>query len=222
MQIDLGNTGGGSDLYFAWSQRPSNDGIIPPLCFYTNKAQGADKAVFDHSRGFVIDLTTLKTGWKQKITHTWEWNANVSQMAPKPADDWQKGFSVQVALGKGADGNPITALWQQAGAGAWDALTHLSPQIAHRTNDQLVPVVELSGTANGTYNGMTWTYPLLTITNWISRPSSLSAPAPQIATAPAPIAAPVAQPVAAPIPQPVAQPVAPVAPVAAPDDGDFF
>ena len=217
MQIDLGNNGGtGGDLYFGWQQRVT--AAIPLTnVFYTNKTQGAEKAQFDHTNGFVLDLNTLKTGYQQRETMVWQWNPSTSQMMQSPAPDWARGFAMIVGLGKGADGQPLNALWMQSGAGAWDALAHLAPQIAGRPDETQVPIVKFSGVQNSSHNSRTWSYPLLTITNWIPRPASLSAPPPVIDTgvqpiAPAPVQpAPALSVVPAPVPatpQPIAQPVA--------------
>ena len=220
MQIDLGNSGTGGDLYFGWQQRVTAN-VPQEKVFVTNKSGGAEKAVFDHTKGFVLDLTSLKTGWQQKETMLWQWNQSTSQMMASPGADWSRGFSVFVGLGKDADGQPLNALWMQSGAGVWDALTHLAPQLAGAPSPTQVPILKVAGVQDRSHNSRTWCYPLLTVTNWIEKPASMSAPAPVIDTGvpvqpmPAPMPA-MQQPAPMPAtPQPIAQP-------ATGDDADMF
>ena len=213
MQIDLGNNGGtGGDLYFGWQQRVTVN-VPQEKVFVTNKSGGAEKTVFDHNKGFVLDLTSLKTGWQQKETMVWQWNQSTSQMMARPGDDWSRGFSVFVGLGKDADGQPLNALWMQSGAGVWDALTHLAPQLAGAPSPTQVPILKVAGVQDRSHNSRTWCYPLLTVTNWIEKPASMSAPAPVIDIGVQPVAPALV--VVPATPQPIAQP-------ATGDDADMF
>lgn len=216
MQIDLGNSGTGGDLYFGWQQRVTAN-LPQEKVFVTNKSGGAEKAVFDHTKGFVLDLTSLKTGWQQKETMLWQWNQSTSQMMASPGADWSRGFSVFVGLGKDADGQPLNALWMQSGAGVWDALTHLAPQLAGAPSPTQVPILKVAGVQDRSHNSRTWCYPLLTVTNWIEKPASMSAPAPVIDIGVQPVA-----PALTVVPAPVAAAPQPIAQPATGDDADMF
>lgn len=211
MIIDMGNSSSGTDLYFGWQQKPGVN-FNHSQVFFTNLS-GQPKEVCDVSQGIVLDTTELRTGWQDSETNKWQFNATVSQMAPKPGETWKKGFAMPVAVGAGK-----VAMWMASGATAWDALGYLGPQLAQCPETGHVPLVVFEGPAEGRYETRTWVYPLLKVQSWMPRPESLSARnAIDLGTqpaAPVPGMMPVAPPAA--IAQPPVAPPAPAEPQAAP------
>ena len=211
MIIDMGNSSSGTDLYFGWQQKPGVN-FNHSQVFFTNLS-GQPKEVCDVSQGIVLDTTELRTGWQDSETNKWQFNATVSQMAPKPGESWKKGFAMPVAVGAGK-----VAMWMASGATAWDALGYLGPQLAQCPEVGHVPLVVFEGPAEGRYETRTWVYPLLKVQSWMPRPESLSARnAIDMGTQPAapiPGMMPVAPPAA--IAQPPVAPPAPAEPQAAP------
>lgn len=211
MIIDMGNSSSGTDLYFGWQQKPGVN-FNHSQVFFTNLS-GQPKEVCDVSQGIVLDTTELRTGWQDSETNKWQFNATVSQMAPKPGETWKKGFAMPVAVGAGK-----VAMWMASGATAWDALGYLGPQLAQCPETGHVPLVIFEGPAEGRYETRTWVYPLLKVQSWMPRPESLSARnAIDMGTqpaAPVPGMMPVAPPAA--IAQPPVTPPAPAAPSAPP------
>ena len=211
MIIDMGNSSSGTDLYFGWQQKPGVN-FNHSQVFFTNLS-GQPKEVCDVSQGIVLDTTELRTGWQDSETNKWQFNATVSQMAPKPGETWKKGFAMPVAVGAGK-----VAMWMASGATAWDALGYLGPQLAQCPEVGHVPLVVFEGPAEGRYETRTWVYPLLKVQSWMPRPESLSARnAIDMGTQPAapiPGMMPVAPPAA--IAQPPVTPPAPAAPSAPP------
>ena len=207
----MGNSSSGTDLYFGWQQKPGVN-FNHSQVFFTNLS-GQPKEVCDVSQGIVLDTTELRTGWQDSETNKWQFNATVSQMAPKPGETWKKGFAMPVAVGAGK-----VAMWMASGATAWDALGYLGPQLAQCPEVGHVPLVVFEGPAEGRYETRTWVYPLLKVQSWMPRPESLSARnAIDMGTqpaAPVPGMMPVAPPAA--IAQPPVTPPAPAAPSAPP------
>lgn len=197
--LDLGSSGG-SGPFLAWSAIGTRDGSVPARSFYVR--DGGEKTPFEGQ--FILDIDLLKTGWQHSegavgVAPSWKWNESVSQMMPKPGDDWKKGFSVPCAIGGGK-----TATWEQAGAAAWQSLEALAPLLAQRPDAKSLPVVKLQESKFVQFNKGSTVVPLLEILKWTDRPDALKeGVAAGIATEPAP----------APKPAPAA--------VAAPDDAEF-
>lgn len=205
MKIDTGNTGS-EGPWIAWSARGTLDGSIPAKTFFLRDGDG--KKPIDLSRGVVLDLDTLKTGWQRSEgvvgqAPDWKWNASPEHMMAQPGDDYKKGFSVRVAYSK-----TDAATWEQAGAAVWSALVDLAPQFEQRPGNKL-PVVKHTGARFEQYKRGSTTIPTFELVRWTDRPAALAA---------APIAT---EPTPAPAPQPAAQPAqAPV--MAGADDEDEF
>ena len=58
------------------------------------------------------------------VAPKWVWNRSVSRFEASPGDDYKKGFQINCAIGGG-----LTATWEQAGSGAWNAFTALIPAL---------------------------------------------------------------------------------------------
>jgi hypothetical protein len=195
--LDLGSSGG-SGPFLAWSAIGTRDGSVPARSFYVR--DGGNKTPYDASKGFVLDIDALKTGWQHSegavgVAPSWKWNESVSQMMAKPGDDWKKGFSVPCATGGGA-----VATWEQAGASAWQALEALAPLLSQRPDAKSLPVVRLAEAKFVQFTKGSTVVPILEIVKWTERPDALkdgvaagialepAAPAPA-AAAPAPMPA---------------------------------
>lgn len=198
--LDTGSTGVGGP-FLQWSARGTQDGAVPAKSFYIR--DGADKTPYDASKGMVLDIEKMRTGWQKSegiagVAPEWKWNPSVSQMMQSPGEDWKKGFSIPVATGGGA-----TATWEQAGTAAWQALVDLAPQLQQQPGADQLPLVQITDTKAMQFKRGSTVSPVLTIVKWVPRPDCLKdGAAGGIATEPAPAAAPAPQPV------PQAQPAA--------------
>ena len=196
--LDLGSSGG-SGPFLAWSAIGTRDGSVPARSFYIR--DGGNKTPYDASKGFVLDIDALKTGWQHSegavgVAPSWKWNESVSQMMAKPGDDWKKGFSVPCATGGGA-----VATWEQAGASAWQALEALAPLLSQRPDAKSLPVVRLAEAKFVQFTKGSTVVPILEIVKWTDRPDALkegvAAGIAMEPAAPAPVAAPAPMPAAA-------------------------
>ena len=192
--LDLGSSGG-SGPFLAWSAIGTRDGTVPARSFYIR--DGGNKIPHDAENSpFVMDIDALKTGWQHSegavgVAPSWNWNPSVSQMLPKPGDDWKKGFSVPCATGGGN-----TATWEQAGAAAWQSLEALAPLLAQRPDAKSLPMVKLQEAKFVQFTKGSTVVPILEIVKWVDRPDCLKdGVAAGIATEPTP--APAAAPAAA-------------------------
>jgi hypothetical protein len=142
-ELDTGSSGVGGP-FLQWSARGTMDGSVAARSFYIR--DGGDKTPYDASKGMVLDIAKMKTGWQsrkasQASRRSGSGTHSVSQMMPSPGEDWKKGFSIPVAIGGGA-----TATWEQAGTAAWQALTDLAPQLQQQPSPDQLPMVKLTDT----------------------------------------------------------------------------
>jgi hypothetical protein len=101
--FDTGSNGA-SGPFLAWSARGTQDGAVGPRKFFIR--DGGTKTEYDASKGFVLDIEGMKTGFQRSegvagVAPEWKWNASVTQMMASPGDDWKKGFSIRCAIGGG-------------------------------------------------------------------------------------------------------------------------
>lgn len=197
--LDTGSNGLNGP-FLQWSARGTQDGSIGPKSFYVR--DGADKTAYDASKGMVLDIEKMKTGWQKSegiagVAPEWKWNPSPAQMMPSPGEDWKKGFSIPVATGGGA-----IATWEQAGTAAWQALTDLAPSLSQQPAPGQLPLVRLASTKAMQFKRGSTISPVLEIIKWVPRPDCLKdGAAAGIALEPkaaAPAPAPVAQPAPAP------------------------
>ena len=195
--FDTGSNGVGGP-FLQWSARGTQDGSVNPKSFYIR--EGSDKTPYDATKGMVLDITKMKTGWQKSegiagVAPEWKWNPSVSQMMPSPGEDWKKGFSIPVATGGGA-----TATWEQAGTAAWQALIDLAPQLQQQPSPDQLPMVKITDTKAMQFKRGSTVSPVLSIVKWVPRPDCLKdgaaagiaiePPAPQAAPVPPPPPAP--------------------------------
>ena len=197
-EIDLGASGSDVNTFLQWSARGTQDGAVRAKQFYTRDGAAKDEFEAAQTNGFVIDLDSLKTGWQKSdgmvgVAPEWKWNPTVNQMMTKPGDDYKKGFSVKCAIGGGN-----VAMWEQAGAGVWAALTDLAPKLSQGTNGQM-PLIKVVEAKEIKFTKGSTCYPIFEIVKWVDKPDCLkegvaagiaveeAAPTPPPAPAPAPV-----------------------------------
>jgi hypothetical protein len=171
-EIDLGLTGSDINEFLSWSARGTQDGAVRARSFYLR--EGAAKVEFEQAqtKGFVLDLDSLKTGWQksegiQGVAPEWKWNASVNQMMAKPGDDWKKGISVKVAVNKDK-----AVVWEQAGAAVWQVLTDLAAKLKDRPEGKL-PHIKMTGSKDIKFTKGSTAYPEFEIVKWVDKPDCL-------------------------------------------------
>lgn len=192
--FDTGSDGA-SGPFMAWSARGSQDGEINSKTFYVR--DGGTKTPIDVSKGVVLDIENLKTGWQRSegiagVAPEWRWNPSPAQMMPAPGDDWKKGISVRVAIGGGQ-----VATWEQAGAATWQCIVKLAAQLKEQPGAGMLPLVKLTGTDAMQFKRGSTIAPILEVVKWVERPDCLKdgavagiaiePSAPEPAAAPAPV-----------------------------------
>jgi hypothetical protein len=194
-QLDTGSNGA-SGPFLAWSARGTQDGTVGARKFFIR--DGSAKTEYDASKGFIMDIENMKTGWQRSeglagVAPEWKWNQTVSQMMPSPGEDYKKGFSIRCATGGGQ-----SATWEQAGAAAWDCLTDLAPKLSQEPAPGQLPMVRLVDARAVQFKRGSTVVPVLEIVKWVDRPDCLkdgvvagiAIEAPKPAPAPAPAPAP--------------------------------
>lgn len=183
--IDAGPQGG-EGPWLVWTPRGTQDGEIGGKTFYVRHGDGSKVETAAPAKGMVLDLSSLKTGWQESsgmkgVAPKWQWGASPSALPPKPGDDWKKGFSIKVALGKGeAD----TAVWEQAGTAVFSALVEMAPHLDAPAPGKC-PVVKLTGTKVLEFSTGKTIQPILEVAGWVDKPDNLKAEATRIDSAPA-------------------------------------
>jgi len=196
-QIDLGTTGSDINTFLAWSARGTQDGAVRAKQFYLRDGAAKEEYGTVQTSGMVLDLDSLKTGWQKSegiagVAPEWKWNPSVNQMMPKPGDEWKKGISVKVAIGGGK-----VAVWEQAGAAIWSALSDLAKQLKEQPSAGQMPLVRMTEAKELKFTKGSTCYPMFEVVKWVDKPDclkegaaagiALDEPAP--APAPAPQAA---------------------------------
>jgi len=189
-EIDLGNTGSDVNTFLAWSARGTQDGAVRAKNFFIRDGATKEEFATPKANGIVLDLDTMKTGWQksegiQGVAPEWKWNASVSEMQNCPGDkaDWKKGFSLRCAIGGGK-----VAIWEQAGAGVWQALVDLSPKLKDQPAAGQMPMVKMADAKELKFTKGSTCYPVFEIVKWVDRPDCLKeGAAAGIADEPAPV-----------------------------------
>lgn len=164
--------GGGEGPWLAWSAKGTDDGKVDPRNFYIR--DGDVKTQFDGFKtGVILDIVNMKTGWQKGegakgVAPEWKWNPSISQMAPKPGDDYKKGFSIRCAVGGGK-----TANWEQAAVGSWNAFTALIPALQSGPGDGSLPLVRMTGHKLEQFAKGSTSTPVLEVVKWVPRPDCL-------------------------------------------------
>ena len=203
-EIDLGNTGSDINEFLLWSAVGTRCGAVRARSFYLREGKEKQEIENPKTKGFVLDVDSLKTGWQKSegvagVAPEWKWNPAVNQMMAKPGDDYKKGISVKVALGKDK-----VVVWEQAGAAIWSALTDLAPKLKDQPSKGQMPLIKMTEAKELKFTKGSTCYPVFEVVKWVDKPDCLKeGAAAGIATDPTP----------APQPEP--------APAAAADDMEF-
>ena len=168
--FDTGSDGA-SGPFMAWSARGSQDGEINAKTFYIR--DGGSKTPIDVSKGVVLDIESMKTGWQRSegiagVAPEWRWNPSPAQMMQSPGDDWKKGISIKVAIGGGQ-----VATWEQAGAATWQCIVKLAGGLQQQPSKGMLPMVKLTGTDAMQFKRGSTIAPVLEIVKWVERPDCL-------------------------------------------------
>lgn len=199
MSFDFDTGSSGSEgPWLQWTARGTLDGAIGARQFVLRDENG--KSPFDgFAKGVVLDVANMRTGWCYSSgvagqAPDWRWNASLGSFAPKPGDEYKKGFSIRCAIGGGK-----AATWEQSGAAAWNAFVALVPAIqAGQVDSGKLPLVRQTDVKVEKFARGTTVTPILEIVKWVERPDCLKpgfdagpddAPAPQPAKAATPPAA---------------------------------
>lgn len=176
MAFDFDTGGGGSEgPWIQWSARGTQDGEIPPRSFLLRTQDGKEPlAAFE--RGVVLDIHNMKTGWSYSsgaagVAPEWRWNPTLSAFAPKPGDEWKKGFTIRCAISKDR-----AATWEQSGAGAWNAFVNIVPAIQKAGSEVAagkLPVVKMTDVKVEKFARGSTATPILEIIKWVERPDCL-------------------------------------------------
>lgn len=174
--FDAGSEGS-QGPFVSWSAKGTDDGSIDPRSFYM-RGQGGEKSDVTEAfkKGVVFDITAMKTGWQQSggtagVAPSWRWNQSISRFEAKPGDDWKKGFSLPVAISKSEK-----AVWEQAGAGAFEAIKRLMAEVSQQaaSNKGLLPVVKMVNVEAMKFSVGSTNFPVLQIVRWTAAPACLS------------------------------------------------
>ena len=173
LDIDWGSEGS-SGPFLSWSAKGSMDGEVPARSFTLRTREG--KEAVDLKKGAVFDVRSLQTGWQRSegvagMPPEWLWNDKPSHFRPKPeGEGWKRGFSLPVALGD------RRVVWEQAAAGAWDAIKRFAVQLGGLPSDKM-PVGKLVGVDVIKFSKGSTVVPILELVKYISPPACF-APSP--------------------------------------------
>ncbi len=135
---------------------------------------GSDKVPFDgFSTGVVFDIHGVKTGWQRSegitgVPPEWQWNEGLSLFGERPGEDWRQRFHIPCAIG-----DDQTAIWEQAGASAWNGLLGLIPALQQKPEGDVLPRVVLIGVREARFAKGKATIPVLQVASWVPRPAWL-------------------------------------------------
>lgn len=174
--FDEGQGGGSNGPFITWSAKGTEDGSVDPRNFYIRSESGKEAVTDRFKKGVVFDITKLKTGWQESsgtpgVAPSWEWNDTPAKMAPRPGENWKKGFHIPVAMTKDE-----AAVWEQAGAGAFQAFVDVARQIKSEAaeNKGLLPMVKMTGVETIKFAKGSTNYPKLEVAKWVPAPDCLS------------------------------------------------
>lgn len=174
MMFEFDEGGGDSKgPYISWHVKAREDGTAKAKSFSMKDGDERIDITDEFKKGVVFDIDNMKTGWSLfgQNGSDWRWNQTMARFDPKPdeGDDWKRGVSIPIALSE-----KETALWQQAGAGTWIAITRLSKLLQDREGDKL-PEVKMIGTEPEKFNGGGSTVcAQFEVAKWVDRPDCLN------------------------------------------------
>lgn len=190
--------GGSQGPWLVWTDQGTKCRTVPPQTFYIREEAG--KTVVDLSRGFVMDIHSLRKGWQEGdgrpgVPPVWTLGATPEEMPAQPSKDAKKGFNIRCGLSK-----TQAVSWDQAGFVPWSAMAHLASGInaGPITDKNKLPLVIHTGVLELKTSRGVFFAPKLEVKGWVARPEILPlngaisfgddepAPQPQRTAAPAP------------------------------------
>lgn len=129
---------------------------------------------------FIMDLENISTGWgkfEAGQAPMWNWDADLSTPAPRPAEDgFKRGFKVNM-FSKTSFGDEPVREFATTGTGPQMGLQAVYAQYEKEAsaNEGKVPVVEYSGSVPTKVGKGNTRIPTLKIVKWVARPSELQA-----------------------------------------------
>lgn len=169
-EFDSGSSGS-SGPFISWHANGRKDGEADAKTFSMKDGDKREDITEKFQKGVVFDIDNMKTGWSLFGMNgsEWQWNQSVARFAPKPGDDWKKGVSIPIALGKDQSG-----VWQQAGSGTFLSISDLAASLKDRESGKL-PMVKMTGTFDVNFNGGGSTVcAKLEVAKWVDRPDCLN------------------------------------------------
>ena len=170
-----------SGPFLSWSANGSHDGSIAPRSFSLRTRDG--KEPVDFGKGAILDVLKLQTGWQRSDglsgqAPEWLWNDAPSRFRAKPeGDGWKRGFRLPVALG-----GDRRVVWEQAGAGAWEAIKRFIVQLNDLPADKM-PVAKLKDVEVLKFARGGTVVPILECVKYVSPPACLTDDAQDVAPA---------------------------------------
>lgn len=177
-----------NDGWFGFSARGTQDGLIPPQSFYINSDGMKTVCEEIKTKGVLLDIYNMKTGW-QKFADggsDWIYNDNLTSWKERPSDDYKAGITVNVSLGD------RFLTWSQSGVATMECFKDLAKTFGTSATGKL-PRVKYTTGKQVKYKSGTSTYiPELSIVGWEDRPVELLESATPATITPAPAPAPAA------------------------------
>jgi len=170
MAFMTNNTNGGDfDVYVKYNAKAGR--------WYTKgDEQGAEEYEVTNMTA-IFDIENIRTGWfmfAAGVAPVKEFDPSLSQSAPKPGDQFKRGFEIKVYSDKNLGG--VREFSSTAGA-VIDAMNSVHDQwmAGKDANAGKLPVVQCTGVVPVTGKHGTNYSPTLTIVSWADRPAELSA-----------------------------------------------
>ena len=171
-----------SGPFVNWHARETRDGAISGRSFSIRDEDGERTDITStFKKGVIFDLESLVTGWcwadgSVGQAPLWEFNESPARFNPQPEDrgteSWKKGFQIRLGLSK-----TESALWSQAGAGAFQGLKNLMGAVNADGNggkgEGLCVVAAMTDVDEITYKKGGTSAPIFTIKKWAPRPECL-------------------------------------------------
>ena len=169
-----------------WHARETRDGAISGRSFSIRDEDGERTDITStFKKGVIFDLESLVTGWcwadgSVGQAPLWEFNESPARFNPQPEDrgteSWKKGFQIRIGLSK-----TESAMWSQAGAGAFQGLKSLmeavnadkSSMLEDGDGSSLCVVAAMTDVDEITYKKGGTSAPIFTVKKWAPRPECL-------------------------------------------------
>ena len=160
-----------SGPFVNWHARGREDGTADAKSFSLKDGEERTDVTDKFKKGVVFDIKNMKTGWGRfnGETSEWTWNASLAKFEKKPGDDWKKAVSIPVAFGK-----EKSAVWQQSGAGTWEAVSRLAKEI--QGDDQpkgKLPKIKMTSAETIKFKNGSTAYAVLEVEKWVDTPECL-------------------------------------------------